>query len=83
MREGEILGLDWSQVDFLRGVVRLRAGETKNDEAREIPIVPQLRMLLIEQRAKRQPACPYVCFRLDRKGHAVKVCSFRMIGDTL
>jgi len=61
MREGEILGLDWSQVDFLRGVIQLRAGETKNDE------VPQLRTLLVEQRAKRQPNCPYVCFRLDRK----------------
>jgi integrase len=72
MREGEILGLDWSQVDFLRGVIQLRAGETKNDEAREIPIVPQLRILLVEQRAKRQPGCRYVCFRLDRRGHAVE-----------
>jgi len=36
MREGEeILGLDWSQVDVLRGVTPLRACETKNDEARE------------------------------------------------
>jgi integrase len=77
MREGEILGLEWSQVDFLRGVIQLRVGETKNDEAREIPIVPQLRTLLIEQRAKRQQYCPYVCFRLDRKGHAIKVRGFR------
>jgi len=77
MREGEILGLDWSQVDFLRSVIQLRAGETKNDEAREVPIVPQLRTLLMEQHAKRQPNCPYVCFRLDRKGHAVKVRGFR------
>ena len=77
MREGEILGLDWSQVDFLRGVIQLRAGETKNDEGREVPIVPQLRTVLMEQHAKRQPDCPYVCFRLDRKGHAVKVRGFR------
>jgi len=39
--------------------------------------VPQLRTLLIEQRAKRHPDCPYVCFRLDRKGRAVKVEGFR------
>ena len=77
MREGEILGLDLSQVDFLRGVIHLRAGETKNDEAREVPIVPQLRTLLGEQRAKRQPTCPYVCYRLDRKGHAIRVRGFR------
>jgi integrase len=77
MREGEVLGLEWSQVDFLRGVIQLRAGETKNDEAREIPIVPQLRTLLVEQFAKRQPGCLYVCFRLDRKGHAIKVKGFR------
>jgi integrase len=77
MREGEILGLEWSQVDFLRGVIQLRAGETKNDEAREIPIVPQLRILLVSQHAKHQPNCPYVCFRLDRKGHAVRIQGFR------
>jgi len=58
-------------------VIRLRAGETKNDEAREVPIVPQLRTLLVEQRAKRQQDCPYVCFRLDRKGHAIRVRGFR------
>jgi integrase len=77
MREGEILGLEWNQVDFLRGVIQLRAGETKNDDAREIPIVPTLRALLIEQRAKRQPGCPYVCFRFDRQGHAIRIVGFR------
>ena len=77
MREGEILGLDWSQIDFLRSVICLREGETKNDEAREAPIVAQLRTLLEERHAKRRPDCPYVCYRIDRKGHAVKVESFR------
>lgn len=77
MREGEILGLDWTQVDFLHGVIRLRAGETKNDEAREVPVVPQLRALLAAQHARRQPGCDYVCFKLDRKGHAVQVQGFR------
>jgi integrase len=77
MREGEILGLEWAQVDFLHSVIRLRAGETKNDEAREVQIVPQLRALLVAQHARRKPACDYVCFRLDRKGHAVQVQGFR------
>jgi len=77
MRQGEILGLEWSQVDFIRGAIHLLAGETKNDEARDLPIVSHLRKLLVEQRAKRQSDCPYVCFRLNRKGHAVKIQGFR------
>jgi integrase len=77
MREGEILSLVWDQVDFLAGTINLRPGETKNDLPRTIPVVPQLRTLLVEQRAKRQPGCRYVCFRLDRSGHAVKISGFR------
>ena len=69
MREGEILGIVWEQVDFLERVIRLRAGETKNDEGRTVPIIiPELMAQLIAQRAKRQSECPYVCFRVNRKG---------------
>jgi len=77
MRLGETLGPEWTQVDFLSGVIRLRAGETKNDEAREVPIVPQLRTLLEKRHAQRQDGCRYACFRLDRTGHSVKINSFR------
>ena len=79
MRLGEILGLDWKQVDFLAGTINLRAGETKNDAARIIPMVPQLRSFLVEQHGRRQPHCPYVCFRLDPKGRAVKIGNFRKV----
>jgi hypothetical protein len=37
----------------------------------------ELRVLLKEQFAKRQPECPYVCFRIDRNGRSVKIKSFR------
>ncbi len=76
-RSGEILSLKWEQVDFLSGVIRLRPGETKSGKGRSIPIVPQLRASLLEQRARRHADCPYVCFRLDRGGHAVKIRGFR------
>lgn len=76
-REGEILSLKWDQVDFLAGTISLRAGETKNDAARTIPITPPLRALLIEQRASRPQDFPLVCYRLDRRGHAVKIRGFR------
>jgi integrase len=79
MRREEILSLEWSQVDFLAGTITLRAGETKNDLSRTIPMVPQLRTLLIEQRTNRQPHCPYVCFRPDRKGIAAKIGNFRKV----
>lgn len=79
MRLGEILALEWSQVDFLAGTIMLRAGETKNDAARTVPTVPQLRALLLEQRAKQQASCPHVCFRLDSKGHAAMIGSFRKV----
>ncbi len=77
MREGEILGLRWEQIDLLGNVIELMPGETKNDDARTIPIIPELRALLLEQRAKRQPECEFVCYKLDRKGHAGRVKSFR------
>lgn len=77
MRLGEVLSLEWNQVDFIAGSINLRAGETKNDDARAIPIVPALRALLKEQFAKRQQDCPYVCFRVDRSGRSVKIENFR------
>jgi integrase len=77
MRLGEILPLEWNQIDFLSNVISLRAGETKNDDAREIPIVPELRRQLEMQHAKRQPGCELVCFRLDAAGRAARIRGFR------
>ena len=64
-RKGEILGLRWAQVDLNRKLVRLEAGETKNDEPRVIPMVSELHQLLSMQRARRDaefPACEWVFF---------------------
>ena len=61
----------------MSGTIELLAGETKNDDARDVPIIPQLRALLVGQHAKRQPNCPHVCLRLDRRGNAVKIRGFR------
>jgi integrase len=53
-RSGEVLPLQWSQVDFAAGVVRLAPGSTKNDEGREFPfgVLPPLRALLEAQRER-------------------------------
>jgi integrase len=63
MRLGEIQRLRWGQVDFLNRIIRLNAGETKNDEAREIPISDELYSMLAGSHLKRQPGCPFVCHR--------------------
>jgi len=82
MRKAEALGLRWDQVDFLHGTITLHAGETKNGEGRTIPIVPQLAALLRERHAKRQASCPYVCYRLDKRGHAVRIMGLRKVWES-
>ncbi|MEK7750334.1 MAG: site-specific integrase [Acidobacteriota bacterium] len=64
-RKGEILSLQWRQVDLLERIVRLEAGTTKNDEPRVIPLAPELYEMLAAQRVIRGqdcPACPWVFF---------------------
>lgn len=48
----EVLGLKWSEVDFEGGTVRLPAGRSKTNEAREFPfsVLPPLKELLRSQR---------------------------------
>jgi integrase len=47
----EVLRLEWRQIDFAAGEVRLNAGQTKNREGRVFPFTPELRSLLEAQRA--------------------------------
>jgi integrase len=53
-RVGEARGLQWHQVDFEAGTVRLEPGATKNDEGRLFPFraLPPLATLLEAQRAE-------------------------------
>lgn len=46
MRRGEILGLRWDRVDFKTGFIRLKAEDTKTNDGRIIPMVPELTALL-------------------------------------
>ncbi|HYK91789.1 MAG TPA: site-specific integrase [Acidobacteriota bacterium] len=53
-RKQEILTLQWWQVDFVAGTVRLEPGSTKNDEGRTFPFnsYPPLKALLESQRGR-------------------------------
>jgi integrase len=65
-RRGEILSLQWSQVDLLERVIRLEPGATKNKEARTIPLAQDVVEVLAMQRHRRNqyhPRCPWVFFR--------------------
>lgn len=52
-RKEEILGLEWHQIDFETGAVRLKIRSSKNKAGRLFPfgILPELEAALIEQRA--------------------------------
>ena len=48
MRQGEILKLQWSDVDLKTGFVRLKASMTKTDEARSVRLLPEVVAMLRE-----------------------------------
>lgn len=62
-RVSEIGGLTWSQVDLANGIVRLEAGQTKNDEGRTVHLDDELREVFQAQwdaRKNREKLTPYV-----------------------
>lgn len=80
MRMSEILGLRWMDVDFESGFLRLPVGSTKNREGRSIPLFPQVREVLEEQRRQadivqqeRGRLVKHVCFRYE-SGKQIKCC---------
>jgi len=77
-RKGEALSLQWRQVDFEVGTVRLEPGTTKNDEGRSFPFkaLPALADLLQAQQEQTQEVAtrtgriiPWV---FHRDGQAIK-----------
>ncbi|MGZ9204728.1 MAG: tyrosine-type recombinase/integrase, partial [Nitrospira sp.] len=76
MRAGEIVMLQWEQIDLERGLIRLEPGTTKNRKGRLIPLVKDVIEALWQWKQHmlhRYPACPWVChFRGVRLGRVPK-----------
>jgi integrase len=64
MRRGEILNLKWKHVDFSTGFIRVE--NSKNGEARNIPLNPYLKDTLMKLMTGRNPE-DYVFIRKDGK----------------
>ena len=64
MRRGEILGLQWNQVDLDLGFLRLEPGTTKNGRGRTVPLANDL-LVGLQQWWKssrlQYPQCEWVC----------------------
>lgn len=71
-RRGEILNLQWSQVDLTHKIVRLEPGTTKNDEARIIPLVSDLLTALGEQKRARDAQHPNCDWVFSREGEQIR-----------
>ena len=74
MRKGEILKLQWPQVDLQRGTVRLEVGATKNNDARTVALPSDLWEELKHQRTIRDKkflGCKFVFFN-HKTGKQIK-----------
>jgi integrase len=69
----EVLPLEWRQIDFHAGEVRLDAGTTKNGKGRVFPMTADLRRLLLDQKAKHDA--------LKKEGHIFPQVFWRMVGE--
>jgi integrase len=69
----EVLPLEWRQVDFNAGEVRLEPGTTKNKEGRTFPFTAELHAVLTTQLAEHE--------RLKKAGHIFPNVFFREVAE--
>jgi integrase len=73
IRKGELLPIQWSQVDFDGGVIALERDETKGREARTVPILDgEMRDLLLASKKERDESWPDAPWVFNRAGERIK-----------
>lgn len=80
IRRGELLAMQWPQCDFEAGLITLQKGETKNDDARAVPILDgDMRDLLVAARKEHDALWPDSPWMFSRRGEPIK--DFRWAWD--
>ena len=80
MRAGEILKLQWDQLDLERGLLRLDPGTTKNNRGRLVPLVKEVTESLWQWKQHvlaHYPACRWVCHYRGKRLRAVPTKSWK------
>lgn len=73
IRMGELLAIRWGQVDFESGFIALETGETKNGEARTVPILAgDMHDLLSAAKRERDASWPNSPWVFNREGAPIK-----------
>jgi integrase len=69
IRKGELLAIQWHQVDFEASIITLEKGETKNKDARSVPILSGDMSDLLHAARTAHPSAQYV---FNREGERIK-----------
>ncbi len=72
MRSGEILNLTWDRVDLKAGLIKLKAEDTKTDDARLVPLPSDLTALFKDLYKVRYLAEPHVFLINGRSIRSIK-----------
>jgi integrase len=59
-RKNEAMTLEWRDVDFQNGVIRLRAEHSKNKQTRVLPLADEVLEIIKRARSTRSLGCPFV-----------------------
>ena len=80
VRKGELLAITWPQLDFETCAITLEHGETKNQEARSVPIIAgDMHKLLTAAKRDRDTNYPRSPWVFNRRGEPIK--DFRWAWD--
>lgn len=74
--------MEWSNVDRQNGIVTLKAGETKNDDARTVYLDDELKALFQQQWENRKRNGKFTPFVFPNKGTSGMIINFRKAWNT-
>ena len=78
-RDQEIASLQWSNVDLPNGIVTLKVGETKNDDARTVYLDDELKILFQQQWENRKRNGKLTIYVFPNKSKSGIIINFRKV----